>query len=350
MTLVRPDGSLRKTLAFVDLGSPAMILSEALFKEFEINKGRPLTLNLGGMSLRVAPNAITSDSWLPFEVADSRKVDALLPAGVLLDYVVVINYGGRTLTVAEPGALKSAGIPVSCRVDKATGLVAIDVSIDGRSYPVTIDSGSAYTWLRKSSVQEWLTAHPDWQQGIGAIGPSNMRMADDGIEATGILVRIPEIKVGALQLRQVGALGIGPSTSNWDFIDWYSQKNAVPVIGWLGGNVLRDFRLTIDYPNRMTYWQRQTEPDGTELNQVGLMLIHKSGGYFVGAIGRKNGKPTVDGVQVGDKLVQIDSLRTDGATTAAVLSALHGNPGDVRRLVLLRSGNQFNVQAKVTAF
>ena len=40
MTLVRPDGSLRKTLAFVDLGSPAMILSEALFKEFEINKGR----------------------------------------------------------------------------------------------------------------------------------------------------------------------------------------------------------------------------------------------------------------------------------------------------------------------
>ena len=45
------------------------------------------------------------------------------------------------------------------------------------------------------------------------------------------------------------------------FFDWYYAKNAVPVIGWLGGNVLNGFRLTIDYPNHMSYWLLQSDPD-----------------------------------------------------------------------------------------
>jgi hypothetical protein len=46
--------------------------------------------------------------------------------------------------------------------------------------------------------------------------------------------KIEELQMGALWLQEIGALGIGPSKTNWDFMYWYSAKNPVPAIGWLG--------------------------------------------------------------------------------------------------------------------
>ncbi len=350
LAFVRPDGTLRKVLAFVDLGSPSTILSEALFRELQLGQEKALTFEVGDMPVHIDPSTVTSDTWLPYSIGDHRSVEALLPAGVLQKYQVVIDYAGRTLTLAHPGTLKPMGVPVPFRINEKTGLIAVDASVNGRAYPVTIDNGSAYTWLRKTTVQEWIDAHPDWQRGIGAVGASNMRMADDGIEATGILVRIPQIKLGSLSVQQVGALAIGRSITNWDFIDWYSEKNSGSVVGWLGGNVLRGFRITIDYPNHMTYWARQTALDPHDLDQVGLTLKSKGGEYFVAAISTQNGKSTVESVQAGDKLLQVGALPTGTATWGAIFSAMHGKPGEIRTLLVERDKRQFTVQAKVVRF
>jgi hypothetical protein len=350
LAFLLPDGTLRKVLAFVDLGSPSTILSKALFRELQLDQQKPLTLEVGDMPVHIDPSTVTSDTWLPYAIGDHRNVEALLPAGVLQKYQVVIDYERRTLTLADPGTLKPTGVPVPCRINEKTGLIAVDASVDGRVYPVTIDNGSAYTWLRKTTVQEWIDVHPDWERGIGAVGASNMRMADDGIEATGILVRIPEIKLGLLSVPQVGALAIGRSITNWDFIDWYSEKNPGSVVGWLGGNVLRGFRITIDYTNHMTYWERQMALDSHDLDQVGLTLKSKNGEYFVAAIAAQNGKSTVENVQAGDKLLQIDALPTSGATWGAIFSALRGKPGEIRTLLLERGNRQFTLQARVVRF
>jgi hypothetical protein len=175
-------------------------------------------------------------------------------------------------------------------------------------------------------------------------------MADDDIEATAILVRMPEMKLGSMRWRQTGALAIGPSNKNWDLMDWYSEKNPVSVIGWLGGNVLHSFRITLDYPNHMSYWLRQSPPDPHDLDQVGLTLKTRDGQYFVAAIATQNGKPTVQGVQPGDRLIQIDALPTKTATWGAIFTAMHGKPGELRNLFLERDTIQFTVQARVTAF
>ncbi len=350
LAFIRPDGSLHKALAFVDLGGPSTVLSEALFKELQIDQTESLTFKVGNMAVRVDPGTVTSDTWLPYSIGDNRKVEALLPAGVLQKYQVVIDYARQTLTLAQPGTLTPTGVPVPLRLDEKTGLIAIDVSINGRQYPVTVDCGSAYTWLRKTTVQKWLDVHPDWQRGIGAVGAANMRMADDGIEAAGIVVRIPEIKLGSLSLEQIGALAIGPSKTNWDFMDWYSNKTPGPVIGWLGGNVLQGFRITIDYPNHKIYWLQQKKLNPHDLDQVGLTLKSENGQYFVAAIATQNGKATVDGVLVGDKLLQIGALRTATATWAEIFSAMHGRPGEFRTLLLQRNSRQFAVQAKVVDF
>jgi hypothetical protein len=167
LVFVRPDGTLRKVLAFVDLGSPSTILSETLFRELQLDQKKPLTVEVGGMPVHIDPSTATSDTWLPYSIGDHRNVEALLPAGVLQKYQVVIDYAGRTLTLAYPGTLKLKGVPVPFLINEKTGLIAVDASIDGRAYPVTIDNGSAYTWLRKTTVQEWIDAHPDWQRHWG---------------------------------------------------------------------------------------------------------------------------------------------------------------------------------------
>jgi hypothetical protein len=350
VAFLRPDGSLRKTMVFVDMGSPSTILSPDLLAELDLGPQRPLGIQGGDMTVNIDAESVTSEPWLPFLIAGDRQIEGLLPAGVLQKFQVVIDYGNRTLTLARPGTLKPEGSPVGFRINEKTGLITVDAAVNGKSYAIAIDNGSAYTWLRKSTVHEWIAEHPEWQRGTGAVGTSNMRMTDDGIEAAGILLRIPEIKLGSLAIQQVGALAIGPSNTNWDFMDWYSQKNPVPVSGWLGGNVLRDFRITIDYPNRKSYWVRQSEADPHDLDQVGLTFSFKGGEFFVAGIATRKGKPTVQGVQVGDKLVRIDDLATKGANWGSIFAAMHGKPGEVRTLLLERNGTPLRMKARVTAF
>ena len=153
-------------------------------------------------------------------------------------------------------------------------------------------------------------------------------------------------------VRPIGLLAAASSKvfGNHEFFDWYSAKNAVPVIGWIGGNALKAYRLTIDYPNRTIYWLKQAEPDTNDLNQVGLTLKASGAEFVVAAVASKNGKATVAGVQPGDKLIQIDRLKTKGATWGQIYDALQGKPGETRVLILSRGATHFTVAARVTAF
>jgi len=107
--------------------------------------------------------------------------------------------------------------------------------------------------------------------------------------------------------------------------NWYSTKNAVPVIGWIGGNVLKNFRVTFDYGNCTMYWLRQSDSGATDQNQVGLTLRLQAGEYFVAAVATRNGKPTVEGVQAGDKLVRLDGLEAKGAPWAGSMALSTGS-------------------------
>jgi hypothetical protein len=180
-------------------------------------------------------------------------------------------------------------------------------------------------------------------------------------EASGTILRIPEIRLGSLGLAHIGALGIaaeappfppapGEPGVQGDLFNWYSRKAPGPVIGWLGGNVLKGFRITIDFPRHMTYWQRQRDLDPHDLDQVGVTLERRDNAYFIAGIADKDGQATVEGVRAGDRLVQVDAFRLDGATRGAVFSALHGRPDSVHSLIVERGGKLLTVPTKVTAF
>lgn len=165
-------------------------------------------------------------------------------------------------------------------------------------------------------------------------------------------MRLPEIQLDGLSLSEVGALGIGPG---WDktvprFFGWYSKKTPGPVVGFLGGNVLRQFRVEIDYAGGATYWKREAPPDPHDLDQVGISIQPVAEGYVVYGVATQNGKKAVDGVEAKDRLIAVDGVPLAGVTMGTALRALHGKPGDVRELKLERGAKTFVVKARVMRF
>jgi hypothetical protein len=350
---VRPDGSIHRALAFVDMGSPTMFLRESLYEDLQLDQKSSLVFRVGELPVKVPRTEVIRERSPPRSIGSDLKVEAMLPAGILQRYQVVADYKMRTLALSQGGSVKPEGVSVQFQINESTGLIAVEASVDGKPYQITIDNGSAYTWIRQSAAKNWLASHPDWERGFGAVGASNMMMSGDATETSGTLMRIPEISLGSLVLKDVGVLAAGPGkgfSGNLDLFDWYSEKNLVPVIGWIGGNVLKGFRLTIDYPNRMMYWLKQSDGDAHDLDQVGLTLRSEGSVFFVAAIATKNGKATVEGVLPGDKLIRVGELELGKATWGAIYDAMHGKPGESRSLILERGGNRFTVDAKVTAF
>jgi hypothetical protein len=362
-----PGGGARKALVWFNMGMPAPVLSKTLYRELGIDRGQPLRLSIGEDAIEVASAAvIDGDGGVGapdfVHLFAPRRVEAMLPAAILQHYAVTLDYQRRTFTLAPPGARETGGVAAPCAVNPKTGLVTVEAAVAGSVYPVVIDAGSGYSWLRGDVVAKWLAAHPEWRRATGAVGQSNANMIDLAFEKEGVVVRAPEVSIGAVVLKNVGLLGTGPIPARFPdsqlgdfFWDNWGKGAAGPVIGWLGGNVLKDFRLTIDYPNQMTYWRRETDADAHDLDQVGLTLVRRSDRYFVGAIVRKASPGgaddhAVDGVEIGDELVAVGDLNVLGAPKDAVLAALHGKPGDRRRLVLEHGGARREIDAAVTAF
>lgn len=363
LAFVRPDGAERKTLAWVNMGVSGPVLSPALYRELGIGQGRPLRFAIGAVPVEVAGSTVTDG---PGELGDDdaldhlfapHRVEAVLPAGVLQQFQVTLDYAARQMTVARPGVPHPAGVAVPFRIKEGTGFITVDAAIGGRAYPVVLDAGGGYTWFRGEAAAAWLREHPGWYRADGAVGQSNTGMTDYALEKQGTVLRIPEMTLAGLRLHDVGALGTGPLLCRvcdrivgnlfWD--TW--QKNAPePVVGWIGGNVLRDFRVTFDYPTRTSYWLRQREADPHDLDGVGLTLVRRADSYIVGGIVQQHGVATVSGIKTGDELIRVDGLAVHGAAADAVRAALGGEPGMQHQVTVERAGRDVQVGAVVTAF
>lgn len=354
LTFVLPDGKRYKRLAFVDSGDPWLTLTIGLSEKQKSKQDVFTQVLFGGkpLDLSAVKNVAAYKYFFPgMYMFPGLHVDANLPATILEKYDVVLDYSKRILTLAPPKSVKHEGVRVPCRVDQASGLVSVQGEVAGKTYAFAIDMGSAYTWIDRGVAESWGSAHPQWLRGIGAVGDANMNGSYP--ELTGVMIRVPHIGLDGLDLQNVGALGVGPGFDKTtpNFFAWYSERTPGPVVGFLGGNLVRQFRLEIDYADGATYWEREQAPTSDHLDQVGIMIRpDPSGEYFVARVATQNGKKTVDGVQPEDQLISVDSTAATGKTMGQLLAMLHGRPGETRTLVLDRRGKKIIVKAPITSF
>jgi hypothetical protein len=355
--LVRPDGRLRKAAAWVDTGNEALVVTEPLARELGLDlsaldgtaKGESAVttspapgLRIGGLPLDVSG----IPTWVHRSVAIMPGVPAEvhLPAAALRHDHVVLDYPARRLTVARPGALRPRGTEIPCRVNPTTGLFMIEATIDGEPVPLGLDNGSAGSWVSNELTGSWQVRHPQWRHSIGALGSTNFWGL--GFETGGVLMRLPEMGLGPFRVRDVAVLGLDQRLFNW-----YSHKSAAKVAGFLGGNVLKRFRLEVDFAAQMAYWQPGPEAADHDLDIVGITVrAEVDGGFSVAGVTEVDGVPAVQGVTPGDRLVRIERVETAGATMGPVIEALRGRPGEERTLEVERDGRRLAVQAIVRRF
>ncbi len=354
---VRGDGTLRTARAWVDTGNPTLVLGEALARDLGFEAapaepgsaqpgpawaGRTPGLLVGGMALDttgVKTRVQSGSRTMPGVPAEAN-----LPSAVLRSLHVVFDYPRRQLTLARPGVARPHGVALPCRVNAETGLFQVDVSVDGAVFALGVDNGSSYTWVSNAVTSAWEARHPSRPRSRGAVGTANF--FGFPFEADGTLMRLPDLRLGELRARNVGVLGL-PS----ELFDWYSGKSAGPVAGFLGANVLKGFRLEVDYPNRMTYWEAGPPPAADDLDTVGLTLRPEPNGSFtVAGVAKRDGAPLVEGIQPGDGIVQVGPLTVAGATMGEVASALGGAPGSTRSIVFERGGTRWTMDARVLRF
>jgi hypothetical protein len=349
---ILPDGTGRKARAWVDTGNEAIVLQEPLARElgFEVPAGKEefVTLpkspamRLSGVPLdtsNVPAGALRGPRLRP-----GLLVEAQLPANLFLPYHVVLDYPAKQLTVAQPGVLKPRGAALPCKVNPETGLFLVEASLEGETVALGIDNGSSYTWISNTLTEAWKKRDPNRPFAVGAVGAANF--FGFGFERLGVLMRVPEMGLGAIAAKNVGVAGLPQG-----MFDWYSKKSAGSVMGFIGANVLKGYRLEVDFPNKMTYWEAGPSPDPNDLDIVGLNLRPEAdGGYAVAWVAVKDGKPSIEGVSPGDKLISVDGRDTAGLAMGAVVDSLRGAPGTERTLVLERKGERFTVKAKALRF
>src|SRR6476620_5231864 len=73
LEFVRPDGIMRKGYAFVDLGTPVMVLDEKLRQELQVDQKNPLRFRLGELGISVESSKVETDTNLGMTGADGKR-------------------------------------------------------------------------------------------------------------------------------------------------------------------------------------------------------------------------------------------------------------------------------------
>lgn len=358
----RKDGSWRKVRFWLDTGTPDFIMSESLARDlqFDLTKASsgkasfevlpPAAIRLGSMDLNFE-NIKSKVVFRPFWLFSAMHNDANIPASVLKQYSIIIDYPDRQLHIGPPDTLTRRGIQIPAEINKNTGVVQVDVQVDDeQQLNFAVDLGASYSFISDEKLKSILEKHPQWEHITGTAGYANMWGWWPANEETFQLVRIPVIKAGELELNDVGITGVPPFTPEGPTLgEWYSQKTARPVDGFLGANAFKGYRIEIDYPSSRLYLDKISSPDNSEMNLVGISLrILQDQTYQVVGVVTKNGNPLVAGVEPGDILLRINDLDTKGLTMGTVTDALRGKPGDIHKLTLIRNGKEIIIPAKVS--
>lgn len=347
LTLRAKDGTERPTRFLVDTGGGALMLTEAAALELGLSVRREEAANEEGM--RFAPMetprveiggfALDLEQARCAAVLDSHTImhgstpEGFLPGHVLARHHVIFDYPGGRFTMARPGTVEPRGQPVPSLIGPESGFPRIEMHVGGAAQGFLLDTGASFTMISITELERWRSADAGLATMTGAVCEANM--VGGAMESEALLMRVPAMNWGSHSLRGVAAVSRPAGT----FEKWMSSMMTAPIIGAIGGNVLRNFRVEIDYASETTYLEAHTKDFATVLDGIGLVLGEPAeGDHRVDALALVDGKPVCEGVQVGDLVRAVDGGSVRGLRHRQVIELLRGEPGTSHTLALEREG------------
>jgi len=214
---------------------------------------------------------------------------------VLADNVVPFNLGGGGDAPVSLGpSITSPPIVIP------PTRIQLTVDIDGTSHPCIVDSGATEVSLR-SSVYAALVADGRAQLSGGITimtiaGPANAAVT-----------RAKTLSVGSATVADAPVMTIMTSPPD-ELLTNITKELGTPIDCLLGGSFLRNFLVTIDYPNEQLHLEPYvTPPIPDEFRRVGFTIgIDATQMHFVVATLYPNTDAASQGIMVGDEVVAID--------------------------------------------
>lgn len=262
VTFQKPDGSRLSTRYWVDTGGGAFFITEPVARDLGLRwtmrreEGEefgevsvPPKAFVGNMPLELEPHrvavAVGTKNMVP-PVAPGHA-EGMFPGRLLARYHVVFDYPNAKFTLARPGVLRPKGISLPMPVSKESGFARTEIDVDGITYGFLLDTGASFTIVSEVLLKSWGTKHPDWSRHPGAVGEAKT-LGGSTLET----MSVPSARWGKEALGEFGVT----SQKEGTFERWMSSMTTSPVVGALAGNVLKRFRVELDYPNQKLYLSR----------------------------------------------------------------------------------------------
>jgi len=348
-------GAQRTARFLVDTGGGSFILGSKLMADIGAQpagaalkaKGstfvplRPMVARLGGMELDlsdVRTIGTPESKWL----MSRNDAEGMIPGRLLRHYDVVLDYPGRRFTLSKPGTSKPQGVEFQTPISTPSGFPRIEAEIGGKTYGFLLDTGASFTMISRTALEGWAKENPAWPSAVGAVGFANM--FGGKMESEALMLRMPQLKLGSIAMKGVAAVSRPEGT----YEKTMSRAMTAPIVGALAGNVLRDFRVEIDYATGKTYLLQAGSSVDEDLTSVGLVLASESGGAVkITGLSSNSSPDAKGGILVGDQLMAVNDVPVTGKPLAAVALQLEGQAGTRKRLTLERNGKPVTVTATV---
>ena len=354
--LILPNGSAETVRAWVDNGNPDLYISRHLATLLklpvtcgnqECSSPPPKEIVVGGMPI---PLSQVKDAKIPLKpvsaaavLAPGMAVQMNIPASVLRNYDVLINFPEHRFSIGAPGTIHFRGSSEKVRVTE-NGLIQVPSQIENKKYNLGLDVGSCISFLSEELFDKLAAGHPDWPRMTGAVGSANMWGAE--AEMNWKVTRVDRVQLGPLFLTDVPFVAASKAT-----MDFFEKRAGMPTIGLLGSDVLLNYRVGLDYAHSAVYFDIGKMTRFPDFDVIGFVLRPEDDGrYTILSIAEFEGKPSVPGVQGGDELIAVDNIPVHGSTMGQVWAMLGGTPGQERKLTIGRAGKEFVVPAKVQHF
>jgi hypothetical protein len=259
----RGNATVRTARFLIDSGGGDFIVAEPLARDLGLAWGKvvrqegsdlasvttPVEASVGGLALDLNPDRIAvvmgGDNVLP--PAATAHAEGILPGHVLAKYHVIFDFPRLSFTLARPGVLHPQGRPMAMPVQKRSGFPRTEVTVDGVTYGFLLDTGASFTMVSEARLKAWGARHADWPRHAGAFGDAVLLGG-----ATLETMFVPRAQWGVETLTDWGLVSQPEGT----FERFMSSMTKGAVVGSLATNVLKAFRLELDYANEKLYVSR----------------------------------------------------------------------------------------------
>ena len=238
-------------------------------------EGAPGTITLPafklGSSIPAPMGSRDRLSVAPVSVRNQMGVDwsGMLGQQWFAGRIWTFDYPNKRLLLRAAGDLPKTktehkialGFKTNSAGQRSTNFPRIPLTIDGETLDLLFDTGAttdltepalqflkdkrpairATSFITQSVFERWRKAHPDWRVIENAENKSKAAM-----------IEVPKINIGGYSASAVW-FTVRPDKNFHEYMSQWMDKK---IEGAIGGNALCHFRVTVDYPNAVAYFEK----------------------------------------------------------------------------------------------